>query len=207
MEHAERVQELGATSDIAKKQKEQEWNQCADRLGQMTDRLGKPIDAGIFDTVVALNLLTIHTTQSCEGHLDHGIAAPWVEINPPETAELKALRIQMNQLVNRIETLEQEERPDEELAPLYQAYQRLDKEARRPQLEELQKVMRLLAEFYQNQQVTYDRLLTIRGNRIEAQSTPFQAIIAPEERSQKLLAYQTEMKAFTTFLKNKYLAP
>jgi len=172
----------------------------------MTDKLGKPIDAGIFDTVIALNLFNIHTTQSCEGHLDYGIAAPWVEIQSPETDELSSLRTSAHKLADTIETLEYEDRPDEELAPLYQEIQRLDREVRRPQLEELQKVMRLLTEFYQNKQVPYDRLLTIRGNRIEAQGAPFQAIIAPEERNQKLLAYQAEMKAFTTFLKNKYLS-
>jgi len=206
MENSERTQAPDTVLVLAKKQKEQAWKQCADRLGHMTDKLGKPIDPGIFNTVVALNLFAIHTTQSCEGHLDHGIAAPWVELQIPETNEHKTLRMNTHQLADRIEALEHEERPDEELAPLYQELHRLKREMRRPQLEELQKVMHLLAEFYQNKPVTYDRLLTIRGNRIETQGTQFQEIIAPEERRQKLLEYQAEMQTFTAFLKNKYLS-
>jgi len=46
----------------------------------VTDGLGKEIDQGIFDTVVALNVLGIPTRQSCEGHLEWGTGAPWVDI-------------------------------------------------------------------------------------------------------------------------------
>lgn len=38
------------------------------RVATFTDKLGTPIDPGIFETVVALNLLGLHTLQSCEGH-------------------------------------------------------------------------------------------------------------------------------------------
>lgn len=194
------------TASVEKTQKEQQWQQRVNELGHITDALRKPIDLGIFETVVALNLFDIHTTQSCEGHLDRGIAAPWVEVQAPETETGKALRKQANQLADTIETLEHEERPDEELAPLYQALHRLHREIRRPQLEEIQNAMRVLAEFYQARQVPYERLLTIHGNRIESQGAIFQEIISPEERDQKLLDYQQEMQAFTAFLKNKYLS-
>lgn len=152
------------------------------------------------------NLPIYDTTQSCEGHLEHGLAAPWIEAQAPETPAIRTLRTQLDQLTNTI-TLEDERRPDEELKPLYQESRRLFGEIRRPQLIELQKVADLLTEFYhRRQQMTYERLLTIHGNRVESQGAPFQEIIPSEERRQKLIEYQEEVKLFTTFLKDKYIA-
>lgn len=42
------------------------------------ERLG--VDPGIRDTVAYLNVSGFHTTESCEGHLDHGTPAPRVGI-------------------------------------------------------------------------------------------------------------------------------
>lgn len=58
------------------------WNEVADRFAMVTDKLGKPIDQGIFETVVALNVLGVKTRQSCEGHLDWGCPFPWIDIQP-----------------------------------------------------------------------------------------------------------------------------
>jgi hypothetical protein len=59
---------------------ERRYQQVHERVSTFTDKLGMPIDPGIFETVVALNLLGLHTFQSCEGHLDHGCPYPWVTI-------------------------------------------------------------------------------------------------------------------------------
>lgn len=187
-----------------KTQKEQRWKQVATEFNKITDKLGLPIDAGILDTVIALNLFNVNTTQSCEGHIDRAIAAPWVDIQAPETDELKQLRVRAKQTWTTIDAAQKAGKPDEDLAPLYQNLHRLNAEVKRPQLKEIQKVTRLLAEFYQNRQVPYERILTIHGYRLESQGVPFQEIISPEERRKKLLEYQEEMKAFTAFLKNKY---
>lgn len=56
------------------------WNEVASRFEHVTDKLGKKIDTGIFDTVVALNVLGITTVQSCEGHVGWGVPYPWVHI-------------------------------------------------------------------------------------------------------------------------------
>ncbi len=39
------------------------------QLLETTDKLGVPIESGIFDTVLYLNSLGFPTTQSCEGHI------------------------------------------------------------------------------------------------------------------------------------------
>ena len=63
----------------------QTWQEAAVYFEKVTDRLGRPIDVGIFDTVVALNVLGIPTLQSCEGHLTHGLPYPWVDIEVIDT--------------------------------------------------------------------------------------------------------------------------
>ena len=60
------------------------WQEAQTHVSSFTDRLGTPIDAGIIETVVVLNLLGLQTFQSCEGHLTHGCAYPWVSlVDPP----------------------------------------------------------------------------------------------------------------------------
>src|SRR5689334_14553390 len=61
-------------------QKQQEWEQIAARFYTATDKIGMRIDSGILETVIALNVLGIETSASCEGHLDHGVGAPWIDI-------------------------------------------------------------------------------------------------------------------------------
>lgn len=56
------------------------WNETAKHFSHTVDKLGKKIDPGIFDTVVALNMLGVHTVASCEGHLGWGVPHPWVNI-------------------------------------------------------------------------------------------------------------------------------
>lgn len=163
-----------------------------------------PIDAGILNTVIALNIFDVNTTQSCEGHIERGIAAPWVDIQAPETDELKKLKILAHQTREAIDAAEKEGKSDKELSPLYENIHKLNTQIRQPQLIEIQKVTRLLAEFYQNRQVSYDQLLTIHGYRLESQGVPLQEIGSPEERKQKLYEYRDEMKTFTEFLKEKY---
>lgn len=191
---------------IEREEKERRWNQVSNELSHVTDALGKPIDKGIFDTVVALKLLDFHTSQSCEGHHGRGVPAPWVEIQAPVTNEMKALKERFSQTMEAIETFEIQGKSDDELEELYQQYHKLSAEVRRPQLEEIRKIILLIGEFYQNRQVAYDQMLTMRGNRLESQGAQLQEIIPPEEQNQKFHAYQEEMKTFTGFLKKKYFS-
>lgn len=56
------------------------WEQAEVFARNLADGLGCPIDEGILETVVALNLLKFHTCQSCEGHTDEaGLPYPWID--------------------------------------------------------------------------------------------------------------------------------
>ncbi len=48
--------------------KQQLWDKQAEEVDSWTDGLGYPIDQGIKDTVIVLNILGFTTRQSCEGH-------------------------------------------------------------------------------------------------------------------------------------------
>ena len=65
--------------------KQQVWNQFFAEVNEWVDGIGYPIDAKIKETLVALNVLGLSTSASCEGHLDHG--------NP----QMKPLHLLLNQ--------------------------------------------------------------------------------------------------------------
>jgi len=54
-------------------EKEKRWAEIAERVEQIKDKLGKPIDAGIKEAVIAFQCLGFETRQSCEGHPDWGV--------------------------------------------------------------------------------------------------------------------------------------
>lgn len=64
------------------------YEEMYQHVASLTDTLGCGIDAGIFDTVVYLNLLNVTTRQSCEGHLDHGTPYPWITVIDQETEDM-----------------------------------------------------------------------------------------------------------------------
>lgn len=55
-------------------------------VASLTDGLGRRLDSGITELVVALRLHGFRTTASCAGHLDHGLPWPWVRIGPHHDA-------------------------------------------------------------------------------------------------------------------------
>lgn len=68
--------------------REKIWREKVEKVGKRLDGLDNEMDPGIIETVAALNLHGINTSQSCEGHLDRGIPSPWVAIeakNKPDT--------------------------------------------------------------------------------------------------------------------------
>ena len=58
----------------------------AAEVEEVTDGLGKGIDKGIKEAVIAMKAYDFPTDHSCEGHLEgeHGLPYPWVRIYAPE---------------------------------------------------------------------------------------------------------------------------
>lgn len=66
------------------------WARLEEEVDGLADKLGLPIDAGIKEAVVGLHAHGVKTSQSCEGHDDHGHALPMVLIEaeePPDWQE------------------------------------------------------------------------------------------------------------------------
>ena len=148
------------------------------QLLETTDKLGVPIESGIFDTVLYLNSLGFPTTQSCEGHIGQSLVAPWVEITPklPENKSWYKVKKNRQKVEKQISTL-------------------------------ANKLHNLLAEFYQKDKPDYKLILILSemGYSIRLHSAGLTAIQALSKEKQKkiLPAYQKEMKRFTKFLKTK----
>jgi len=184
--------------------KEKHWQEVEAQFRHTTDRLGYGIEAGILEPVVALNLLGIHTTQSCEGHLERGTGAPWIDVAAADTRELE------EQV--RLAYQQQHTQPRDELTQYATANRRkLETEIRTRNLAERRKILDYLEEFYQDRRVPIDRQLHlqkigIEETRLESQGACFQELAQPEIKQTKLDEYRLEMKVFGAFLKEKYIS-
>jgi len=59
------------------------WDMVTNKIENTADIEGYRIDEGIKEAVIALNAFEINTGQSCEGHVDNGMSAPWIRIEAP----------------------------------------------------------------------------------------------------------------------------
>lgn len=203
--------------------KQQMWDKMAAEVDLWVDGIGYPIDKEIKETVIALNLLGIETRQSCEGHLDHGSLYPWVDIQI-KSPQVKKMMEEFSII------LEQEDKEEKLLQtkfpnlsynnllhiPEGKKLKKLNKkrlsiweslnEARVKCVEPLNK---LLIEFYQNRKTSYDNTLFVTADglyRLHSIGGNSQQIRSQKDRSVYLKEYQEEMKAFTVFLKQKFMS-
>ena len=201
------------SEEVTEKQKA--WNMMTERVERIVDGLEYGIDENIKETIIALNMLDIATSGSCEGHLDRGIASPWIDIEHEETQEIKSIReefIVLNKQIIQREEKEKEkkerESPSEELEALWNKSHMLAEKLEGYNLEEMKKIMALLSEFYKERKTGYDQMLILqfKGSwvRLQSQGTELQYLAHPEEKEKTLIRYREEIQAFTDFLKNKY---
>ena len=170
--------------------KNQVWEDLQKRFKRVVDRIGTRIDKGIMETVIALNASGIYTTASCEGHLDHGAAYPWIDIGYTDADALEQ---------KILLSLSEGKRESKETKQLQQKY-------RLSHLQEEQKLVTLLEAFYQHHPFNYDRHLSIwrfpKGEaRLQSHGAEYQQFRSSEEKALKLKEYQEEMQAFTIHLK------
>lgn len=185
---------------------EQSYEEMRARVSLLTDNVGTPIDLGILETVIMLNLLGLHTFQSCEGHLDHGHSYPWVTIIDPERSRL------FNRIWLHVCELEKQAK----VVKTVQAYNQylladIQLRVRIPEWEAedaiFAQITALLNAFYANQQesIIPARLLVRRFHPGTYRIEPgFSSIMKelPASIKKEYLAYgQTEMQMFAAYLK------
>jgi hypothetical protein len=69
--------------------KKKDWERRLKELENVVDGLGHPIEDGIKEAVVALNMLQFPTSGSCEGHDDWGLPTPWVQMEAANEPQYK----------------------------------------------------------------------------------------------------------------------
>ncbi len=192
--------------------KEDQLHVLRERFSHVTDRLGKGIDPGIFETVVLLNALGFRTTGSCEGHLHEGSPAPWVDLAVEVPPDEHKQAVEALREADRQETLGQ--LPKAERARLHREAQDRFHALDSSYQTILKRLLTLLTAFYHDRHVPYDQQLTVRWYRslagtvntlrLENQGAELLPLESFATRTSKLRAYQAEMEAFTAFLAKHY---
>jgi len=183
---------------LTTQQKRNIWLRLMQEAKQTGDGLGKKIDRGVRPVVVALWAHGIATCGSCEGHLDHGIKAPWIEIGKEVPRTILEQRKESPQSPGNIETLFQ-------LNPDLKRWRAMN-------LKSARQVMQLLDEFYRNRSVRiFDHLILARAGiygvtRLQPQGTDIQEVMPRRTQARNLEAYRQELQAFGLFLRTKYMA-
>jgi hypothetical protein len=179
------------------------WEAGCAEARSYVDGLGRPIDEGILETVVALNLLGFRSTASCEGHLEHGKPFPWIDFELEGTvpegfaeSEAEAGREDLSP--------EAKEAACDRLLALMAAYHHKDHLYTR--------LNALLEVFYeQRNDVPYEERIMLDcrqpGWYRLLPASGFDARIWPEsERAERLICCQAEMHDLTHYLKTVWEA-
>lgn len=220
-----------STTENQEKMEDQEKNLKLEEIRHdvesIGDRLGKPIDEGIKETVVMFKANELPTSDSCEGHIERGLPVPYVEVSAPNEPE--------ERFVGQNESFEKAAKKynitteEAKTSKIDEAYWEAMKEcSQNEETEEYKKWNKenekllangnnLLEEFYKERKVEPDIKLQIEegvGNfRIHNSGEDYQPVIEKERefsdeekksRAEKIEKYRPEMKEFTNFLKEKY---
>lgn len=220
--------------ETLKSEKEKQWEALREKVEGIRDGLDMPVDEGIKESVIALLAHEFPTSQSCEGHLDRGGRAPWVQIKArgepgqrfvgqheimKEVAEKYGL--QFEDIKDGIS----EERPHyaKQKKAWHEAHTIYSKNTETPEYITWRKkndILReraedLLKEFYEVRKVPDDVKLTIEEGaegtfRIHNGGDDYllyREKLTKEQKKQiplNLPKYQQEMRDFTEFLKRKF---
>lgn len=206
-------------------EKEIIWENKLREVEEIRDSLDERVDDGIKETVAAFNLNGFPTSGSCEGHVDRGIAAPWVEVSAPSQPEERFIGekhifqkvadkygVSLEEVKRGInydayvEALKESSNAEE--TPEYKQWREENKKL-------MQKAAELLKEFYQERKVSSSvKLIIDEGGegefRVHNGGKDYNLELKKinekqkEKLRQRLLEYQKEMQEFTKFLKEKY---
>lgn len=186
---------LPAEMNILPLSKTEQWEQLAADVDTWGDGLGYPLDEGIKETVIVLNLLGFETAQSCEGHQNWGQPFPWVyfKYKDPIYDELAKKYEDIDPLSENYgeEIVKVSEQMDN-VIPL--------------QIQEIQPLNDLLDEYYSTAKKEPKWFVLPGANIYFLYPIDFEIaeVRQGEERAAMLEVYRAEMKDLTEFMKNKF---
>lgn len=210
----------GAQMSHSEKTKKELWDGMAAEVDSWTDALGMPIDIQIRNLIIVLNLLGFKTRQSCEGHLEHGDASPWVDFDTKGNSEEELLRQEMATIKEKAEQKEKEvmkkysyaslpevyrNNDDPELNLLWEQYHQGRNKLNSLNKMKLLRLKELIDKFYKKHTADYDRMLILSSSDIlENIGSDWQITRDENVRLLKLKEYQEEMQLFAKFLENYF---
>lgn len=183
----------------------QKWQKIQKQIEKAVDAIGYPMDEGIKETVVAFNATGFPTSASCEGHLDHSLVYPWIDIMSTENTSL--LQQKANELFKKARELD-EKGNTKESSKIWGHAHLADKKAHIPILKLSEKFVTKLTDFYRQRNTPYDVRLTVHqfSDRLRVESIGgfLQEVRPLNEKKKKLREYQKEMREFGEFLKETH---
>lgn len=174
------------------------WDSLTRLVDGITDKTGYPVDAGIKAAVVSVLAHGFRTEGSCEGHLDHGVAAPWIDL-------FENLPARYFTLLKKHGLPHKPGRPPQ-VDDVFAAYPELVA-LRDTNLREQQRFLLLLTDFYREHPGADDSRLSLieigcyGAVRLQSAGAGNQAQRTSSEQAAKLSTYQHEMQNFATWLK------
>jgi hypothetical protein len=157
----------------------------------LRDRLGRPIDKDVIETVTALRALGFNTTSSCGGHLRRMTTGPYVIVRSVKAQQYERRALEINDLHDATR------RKLKERANYFRAV-------------DMQRLTAYLVEFYLAQPLIYRRHLVIQSlpmtlNILRCHSAEFAQLLSGSRRKQLLVESRNEMNTFTRYLTKIYL--
>lgn len=179
-------------------------------LYSITDKLGMHIDSGIIDAVTVFKMLGFTTTQSCEGHLDHGYISPWIQFGTKLTPTTKKLKAKIELLNNKIAKIRKKTTQSlNEVTPLFNQLSQTENNLAKYLRKDLLRLYDYLNEYYLSRTVPFDQRLIIFNLtthfQLIFQGAQMQDIFTKKRKQTKLKLYKQEFTEFTNFLKIRYL--
>lgn len=213
--------------------KQETWTEMRGKVEDYADATGLGIDEGIKESVTAFNVNGLPTSQSCEGHdFSYGsgfhMPWPWVRVEVPnEPTERFVGENALYEEVAKRENVSLDElkkgRPENLYVEVQKKIFENEETDEYKKWDEqntvlLQKVKSLLVEFYKNRKVEPNvEIITDAGaghfevrSRDDRELKHISGELTDEEKADLMSLFparQEEMKAFTEFLKQKFLKP
>lgn len=166
------------------------WDNTRRNVEKIVDKLGRPVDPEIMETVIVMRLLGFNTVASCAGHIERVTNGPYVMFESTEAKRFASLARSSGD-TNQ------------------DSYRKLRQQANNARALDLQQLSNLLAPFYQDRSIDYHRHLIVESSpltlcRLKCHGAEIARVVDKEAGKEILENNRSEMRVFTEFLKKRY---
>jgi hypothetical protein len=211
--------------ESVRREKLKAWREKREEIDRVKDSLGCAIDQKIREAIVGLNVLGVYTLASCEGHIGRARSTPWIRIGAPHRPRERFIdeRRVLEETARKYGVSYDDVRGDICHKAWVEAMNAAAEKDETPEYKRwrqentvlFERTARMLAEFYEQRNVSPDLRLVMLANA-EGSFTIHHGgqdytldqrnLDAAEKNAlaERLERYQTEIQAFTAFLRQKY---